>query len=265
MLLVYLYFELLLAWKILYICFFLILEDDNGTPYAEIPNEYVPSSVLMDIVELLNEGLTFEDGVIYLRGRLVPEEFTAFPFRKDTPESYIDTLRSIMSTCIYRNTVNKLNQQGRDFSRHLYVPEVDQMTGKGYHERCDHNHILKRMATSTRECRFQNLDPEAFDKAMMDPRAGLSHAALTGQRSQSVEDAEKLLLYHVVASMQRNGYDMEADYVSTIAGWHEAYDGMVMPQLRRSKANQKMLNYILDDFMPWYKDYYDFTYIDVNR
>ena len=40
---------------------------------------------MSDIVEILNEGLTFKDGVIYLRGRLVPEGYTAFPFRKDTP------------------------------------------------------------------------------------------------------------------------------------------------------------------------------------
>ena len=46
------------------------------------------------------------------------------------------------------------------------------------------------------------MDPEVFDKA-------------------TVEDAEKLLSYHVAASMQRNGYDMEADYVSTIATWEE--------------------------------------------
>jgi hypothetical protein len=196
----------------------------------------------MDIVELLNEGLTFEDGAIFLRGSLVAEGYTSFPFRKDTPESYIDHLRSLMSTCIYRNTVNKLKMQGTDFSRHLYVPEVDKITGKEYHERGDHNHILKRSPASTRECRFQNVDPEAFDKAMMDPRAGLSYAALTGQRPQSVEDAEKLLSYHVAASMQRNGYDMEADYVSTIATWDEASDGRGMPQLQRCKANHKMLN-----------------------
>lgn len=104
---------------------FKISEDDNGTPYAEIPSEYVPSSVLMDIVELLNEGLTFKDGAIFLRGSLVLEGYTSFPFRKDTPESYIDHLRSLMSTCIYRNNVNKLKMQGRDFSRHFYVHEVD--------------------------------------------------------------------------------------------------------------------------------------------
>ena len=80
-----------------------------------------------------------------------------------------------------------------------------------------------------------------------------------------MEDAEKLLSNHVVASMQRNGYDMDADYVSTIEAWHEASDGRGMTQLQRCRANHKMLNYLLDNLMPLYKDCYDFTYIDVNR
>jgi hypothetical protein len=74
----------------------------------------------MDIVELLNEGLTFEDGVLFLRGSLVPEGYTSFPFRKDTPESYIDHVRSLMCTYILRNPVNKLKRQGRNFSKNLY-------------------------------------------------------------------------------------------------------------------------------------------------
>lgn len=77
------------------------------------------------------------------------------------------------------------------------------MQKKEHHERGDHNHILKRIAGSTRECRYQALDPEVFDRAMLDPMTGLSHAALTGQRPQSVEDAERLLSYHVAASMQK--------------------------------------------------------------
>lgn len=66
---------------------------------------------------------------------------------------------------------------------------------------------MKRIATSARECRYQDLDPEDFDKDHQDPNMGLSHAALTGQRPQSVEDAERLLSYHVAASMQKKGYD----------------------------------------------------------
>jgi hypothetical protein len=96
--------------------------------------------------------------------------------------------------------------EGRDFAHNFYVLERDPITGKEHHERGDHNHILKRIAGATRECRYPLLDPEAFDKAMQDPDTGLSHTALTGQRPQSVEDAERLLSYHVASSMQKNDF-----------------------------------------------------------
>lgn len=38
---------------------------------------------------------------------------------------------------------------------------------------------------------------------MLDPVTGLSHVALKGQPPQSVEDAERLLSYHIAASMQK--------------------------------------------------------------
>lgn len=155
----------------IYSVFFFFIDDDNGIPFAELPNNYIPSHVLVDIVDMLNDGLTFEDSIVYLRGKLVPEGYTPYPFRKDTPESSIDRLRSLVSTYVYRHTVTTLRSEGRDFSQHLYVPEIDKTTCQQYHERGDHNHILKRIATSTRECRYQELDPEAFDKALLDPRA----------------------------------------------------------------------------------------------
>lgn len=240
-------------------------EDENGLPVAELPNKAVPPSALLEIVELLNDGLTFEDAITNLRGRLVPDGYTPYPFRRDTPESTLDKYRSLMATYYYRHRIEELNQAGRNFKHHLFVPEIDEITGKEHHERGDHNHIIKRIAASTRECRYQDLNPEAFDKALLDPLAALTHAALTGQRQQSVEDAEKLLSYHVAASMQRNGYDTEAEYVTTIASWHEASDGRGMSQLQRCKANHQMLGYIVDELMPWQRDTYDFTYLDINR
>lgn len=167
--------------------------------------------------ELQNGDLSFEDAVVNIRGSLVPEGYTPYPFRKDTPESLLDKMRGLVATCIYRDTIKTLQKEGRDFAQHLYVPEKDPTTGKEHHERGDHNHLLKRIAGCTRECRYQALDSEAVDKAMLDPMTGLSHAALTGQRPQSVEDAEKLLSYHVAASMQRNDFNFEAEYVGIIA------------------------------------------------
>lgn len=66
-----------------------------------------------------------------------------------------------------------------------------------------------------------------------------------GQRPQSVEDAERLLSYHVATSMQKNDFNFEAKYVGIIAAWHEASDGRGMRQLDRCKANYEMFNYLL--------------------
>lgn len=60
-------------------------------------------------------------------------------------------------------------------------------------------------------------------------------------------------------------YEKEAEYVLRVAEWHEASDGRGIGQLARSRSNYKMLNYILDEWMPWYKTSYDFTYVDINR
>jgi len=38
-----------------------------------------------------------------------------------------------------------------------------------------------------------------------------------------------------------------------------------LSQLQRCHFNYQMLNYILDDWMPWYKRCYDFSLLEVNR
>ena len=78
-------------------------------------------------------------------------------------------------------------------------------------------------------------------------------------------DAERLLLYHVVKSLRRQGYETEARYVEVIVNWHNATDGRGLNQLQRCKYNYEMLNNILEKWMPWYKDSYDFSMIDINR
>jgi hypothetical protein len=76
-----------------------------------------------------------------------------------------------------------------------------------------HNHVYKRIATSTRNGNCEALDYAAFDAVLRDPKSGLTHAALVGERKQSLADAERLLSYHVVDSLQRLGYETEAEYV----------------------------------------------------
>lgn len=210
-------------------------------------------------------GLSLEDAITNIRSSLVPPGYTPYPFRTNTEESLLDKLRSVVATYTFRKWVQEFKEQGVDFSTHLYVPEVDPVTGLVHHERADHNHLLKRMAGHLREGGYNALQYEAFADVLADPLSGLTHAALVGKRKQSVKDAERLLSYHVVASLRRHGHNAEADYVHVIAQWHEASDGRGLGQLQRCRYNYKMLNFILDEWMPWHTDIYDFATIDINR
>ena len=93
---------------------------------------------------------------------------------------------------------------------------------------------------------------------------GLTHAALSGLRKQSVPDAERVLSYSMADFMASKGYE-EATYIRHIARWHEASDGRGLTQLERCKVNYELLNYILDEWMPWHREMYDFSTIDINK
>ena len=214
---------------------------------------------------MLNNGTTLEDAVTYIREKLVPAGYTPYPFRKNTEESLLDKLRSVVAKYTFRSMVNELQQEGVDFKHHVYVPEVDPVTGRIRHDRGDHNHLLKRIAQHVRDGGYTGFDYEAFADVLADPLSGLTHAALVGKRRQSVKDAERLLSYHVVHSLERHGKVEEADYVRTIAQWHESSDGRGLSRLERCRFNYKMLNFILEEWMPWYGECYDFSTIDVNR
>ena len=209
--------------------------------------------------------LSLEDAVTYVRGKLVPDGYAPYPFRKDTPEGLVDKLRSVVATYQFRHDVQYWKDKGVYFSTYLYVPEIDPFTGEAHHERSDHNHLLKRLAKHTREGNKSDLLYERFDEAMRNPLTGLTHAALVGSRKQSVPDAEKLLSLHVAKFFKDNNYQAEAEYVETIALWHKASDGRGLSQLQRCKQNYRMLNYILDEWIPWHWDNYDLSTLDINR
>ncbi|CAC5378339.1 unnamed protein product [Mytilus coruscus] len=221
-------------------------ERRNKKPYP-LPIHYIPYKSLRDqqvrdLTIPIKKAMT-EAGMKVV-GTVTDGEFNSLRSQGDTGPLHIWQL---IHDCRERHS-SKMKQESSDFTCYLYVPEVYPATNTIHYERGDHNHILKPIATSTRGCKNASLDPEAFDKAMMDKNTGLTHASLTGQRSQSVEDAEKL--YQVAVSMEQNNFDKEAEYVRTIAGWHEASDGRDLSQLQRSKFNYQMLNYIIDDFIP---------------
>ena len=237
----------------------------DGSPIVEMPNRDIPVSVIHDLDELLASGLTLDDAVTNLRGSLVPLGHEPYPFRANTAESLLDKLRSVVATYTCSRRVEELKDRDVNFSSHLYVPEIDPATGLVHHERGDHDHLLKRIAQHVRDGRYNQLDYEAFSDVLADPLSGLTHAALVGKRKQSVKDAERLLSYHVVSSLERHGHLGEAEYICTIPQWHEASDGRGLTQLQRSHYNYSMLNFILDEWMPWHTDNYDFSTIDINR
>ena len=102
---------------------------------------------------------------------------------------------------------------------------------------------------------------------MRSPNTGLTYTALAGKRKQSVVDAERLLSYHVAEYFRQKGYEKEYEYVKVIAQWHESSDGPGgrISQLQRCRYNYEMLGYILDEWMPWHRENYDFSTIDINR
>ena len=226
----------------------------------------IPPSLILSLHNLqIQNYWTIEDAVTHVRAKLVPDGYTPYPFRRETPETFLDKLRSLVATCYFRHMVSYWKTHDADFSLYMYVPEMDPITKNVHHERGDHNHILKRIGHHTRDGKFLKLNCEAFDEAMLDKNTGLTYTALIGQRKQSVVDAERLLSHHVAKFFRDKNHHPEADYVETIANWHEASDGCGMSQLERCRANYKMLNYLLDEWMPWHKSCYNFSFIDINR
>ena len=107
---------------------------------------------------------------------------------------------------------------------------------------------------------------ERYMEALHDPDANLTYTAMTGVRKQSVVDAERLFSAGLVEFMERKGYEFEAEYVRVILDWRRACDERGLSELQRCRYNYHnvMLNYMLDELMPWH-DEYDFSHIEVNR
>jgi hypothetical protein len=106
---------------------------------------------------------------------------------------------------------------------------------------------------------------ERFTLALNDPSSGLTYPALTGQRKQSVQDAERLFSDGVARFMERNNFDYEAKFVRTVLNWRRACDERGLTELQRCRYNYNRLNFLLDDLMPWYTENYDFSTLEVNR
>ena len=58
-------------------------------------------------------------------------------------ETKADKLRSIVAQMVYAHMIDKWNQQGVPFRKHLYVPEIHPITQAQFHEREDEGHVFK--------------------------------------------------------------------------------------------------------------------------
>ena len=99
------------------------------------------------------------------------------------------------------------------------------------------------------ELRCTTLSQPPLVSALHDPSTGVTDAVLSDARKQSVVDAERLLSHHVAPHMKEKGFTDEAKYVKTTADWHEASDGRGIPE-----ASQRMLQYLVEDWLPWHRD-----------
>ena len=101
---------------------------------------------------------------------------------------------------------------------------------------------------------------------MHDTSAGLTYSAFSGVRKQSVEDVERLFGQSVIAWMEEKGYHSEAEYLQYTRNWRRACDERGLTDDERSKFNKELLDYILDDLMPWHRDgLQDLSLLEVNR
>ena len=175
--------------------------------------------------------------------------------------------------------------KGIPFINHVYVPEIHPLTQTGFCEREDEGHVLKvtrifqvklclmgysifqRIGQSLRHGGPHNIHLERFEEALHDTAAGLTYPALSGICKQSVEDVERLFSPSLVLWMENKGYHHEAEYLKHVRNWRRASDERGLTDDQRSEFNAGLLNYILDDLMPWHKEdgLRDFSLLEVNR
>lgn len=170
-----------------------------------------------------------------------------------------------MATYLYRKMVLDYTEEEVNFKDHLYVPEKDLRTNEYFHEREDHNHVLKRITNCTRSGYVPDVDVKAFVEGMHDPSTGLTNTALSGQRKQSVPDCERLFSRGVLDFLERNGKTSTARFVRLVYNWHKASDGRGLSEDTRKQYNLDMLDFLLEDWMPWYTWNRDYSTMDVNR
>ena len=100
---------------------------------------------------------------------------------------------------------------------------------------------------------------ERFAEALQVPSSGLTYAALSGQRKQSVREAERLFNSPMEMFMKKKSYSFEEKYLCIVLNWCRASDERGLSQSERSRFNWEMLTFIKDDLIPWHSDSHDIS------
>jgi len=69
----------------------------------------------------------------------------------------------------------------------------------------------------------------------------------------------------MVAFLKKKNYVVEAEYIQVMVNWRQACDESGLSQLQRCRYNYQLLQYLLDDLMPWHQQEYDLRTLEVNR
>ena len=125
----------------------------------------------------------------------------------------------------------------------------------------------QRIGTSLRVGGPKEIHLERFVEALQDTESGLTYPALVGTRKQSVEDVERLFGEPLIAFMEHKKYSSEAQYLRIIRNWRRAVDERGLTDDQRQQYNKDLLDFILDDLMPWHRKpgMRDFSLLEVNR
>ena len=140
---------------------------------------------------------------------------------------------------------------------------------------------MQRIGQSLRKGGPAELQSKRFKEALHDTSSGLTYAALSGIITQinltvllntlvgvckqSVEDVERLFSKSMVEWMEKKGYNPEAKYLSIVRNWRRACDERGLSSDLRSQFNRNLLDYILDELIPWHKENSDLSLLEVNR
>lgn len=92
-----------------------------------------------------------------------------------------------------------------------------------------------------------------------------TYTALSGQRRQSVRDAERLFNSAMKEFMSKKGYQFEEQYIRIVLNWRCASDERGLSEVELSKYNLDMLTFIKDELIPWHTESHDLSTLEVNR